>query len=425
MPDKKITELTETTTATGADLIPIVTDVATTPVTKKILVGNLSATAFVSNEVPGGSVNSSNVDFTAAASMTSGTLKVYQNGVRMKGGGVDFTQGSGVNFSFVTAPLTGDLILIDYQTNSGAFSTGSTSFIYNEVPTGLVNGSNTAYDTAHTFVSGSIQVYRDGQLMKGGGADYTETDSNTITFTTAPVTDSVILVTYQSAVSAAGNADTVDGVHASDIPVDGQLIADYGGWQKVNGSWSYASASTITVPSGAASYYQKGDRIRWKQGAGYKYGVIVTVADTLLTIAVNTDYTVANSAITDIYFSHQANPIGYPTSFNFTGSYAFAAGTAPSGALVVDAQQYQIVGGLVFINCLVEYTTAGATATGLTLTLPITSSEALLTGSGYTRDGSAVNRAMERAIIASTTTFAAGFASQTLKQFGINVCYPL
>lgn len=94
---------------------------------------------------------------------------------------------------------------------------GSSSFIYNEVPSGAVNGTNTAFDTANNYVSGSIQVYKDGQLMKGGGADYTETDANTITFTTAPVTGSVLLVTYQKTVSTAGNADTLDGEHLSTI----------------------------------------------------------------------------------------------------------------------------------------------------------------------------------------------------------------
>jgi hypothetical protein len=96
-------------------------------------------------------------------------------------------------------------------------SAGSTSFVTNETPTGLVNGSNTAFDTANSYVTGSIMVYRDGQLMTGGGADYTETDSNTITFVTAPVTGSVIKVSYQQAVSTSGNADTLDGEHVIGI----------------------------------------------------------------------------------------------------------------------------------------------------------------------------------------------------------------
>lgn len=172
-------------------------------------------------ETPSGTVNSSNTTFTLTTAPATGTLKLYQNGVRLKITD-DYTL-SGSTITFVTAPTTGDTLLADYNIISGTFSTGSTSFVYNEVPSGLVNGSNTAYDTAHTYVAGTIQVYRDGQLMKGGGADYTETDSNTITFTTAPVTGSVILVTYQSAVSTAGNADTLDGYHANATPTAGQI----------------------------------------------------------------------------------------------------------------------------------------------------------------------------------------------------------
>lgn len=114
----------------------------------------------------------------------------------------------------------------------------------------------------------------------------------------------------------------------------GQQAFSEDGWQRANETWTYASASTITVPSGAASRYQKGDRVKWTQTT-VKYGVIVTVADTLLTIAVNTDYTVANAAITANYYSHQANPLGYPTWFTYTpnfntGSFDNGSGGQPT-----------------------------------------------------------------------------------------------
>lgn len=105
-----------------------------------------------------------------------------------------------------------------YDANSSEANIGLNSLIINETPSGTVNGSNAAFDTASTYIAGSIQVYRDGQLMKGGGDDYTETDSNTITFTTAPATGSVLLVTYQHIVSTTGNADTLDGYHANATP---------------------------------------------------------------------------------------------------------------------------------------------------------------------------------------------------------------
>ena len=77
------------------------------------------------------------------------------------------------------------------------------------------------------------------------------------------------------------------------------------GWTPADATWTYASASTITVPSGAASIYQKGDRIKWTQTT-VKYGVIVAVADTLLTIAPNDTYAVTDAAISANYYSHQA-----------------------------------------------------------------------------------------------------------------------
>ena len=47
MADKKISALTATTTAVAADLAHIITDVGTTPVNKKITVGNLFSLANV------------------------------------------------------------------------------------------------------------------------------------------------------------------------------------------------------------------------------------------------------------------------------------------------------------------------------------------------------------------------------------------
>lgn len=91
---------------------------------------------------------------------------------------------------------------------------GSNSFIINETPSGLVNGSNAVFDTYQNYVANSLQVFRDGQLMKGAGNDYTETDSNTFTFTTAPATGTVLLVCYQTSANATANADTVDNKHA-------------------------------------------------------------------------------------------------------------------------------------------------------------------------------------------------------------------
>lgn len=89
------------------------------------------------------------------------------------------------------------------------------------------------------------------------------------------------------------------------------------GWSEITDTWAYASATTITVPSGAASLYQKGDKLRLTQTT-VKYFYIVGVADTVLTVTGGSDYTVANAAITDIAISRASDPFGFPGYFSFT-----------------------------------------------------------------------------------------------------------
>lgn len=87
------------------------------------------------------------------------------------------------------------------------------------------------------------------------------------------------------------------------------------GWVDAAESWAYASATTITVPSGAASKYAKGDKIKLTQTT-VKYFYIVGVADTVLTVTGGSDYTVANAAISANYYSHQTSPVGFPMEMN-------------------------------------------------------------------------------------------------------------
>lgn len=146
-----------------------------------------------------------------------------------------------IGASAPATPSDGDLW---YDSDDTSYDDGN-SFVYNETPSGTVNSSNTVFDTANNYIAGTIQVYRDGQLMKGGGDDYTETDSNTITFTTAPTTGSVLLVHYQQAVSVSGNADTLDGSHLSEIFPTG-----IGAWTSFT-----PSLTNVTIGNGTLTGY--------------------------------------------------------------------------------------------------------------------------------------------------------------------------
>jgi hypothetical protein len=59
-------------------------------------------------------VNGSNTAFTLANTPQAGTVRLYQNGLRLfAGAGNDYTI-SGGTITFLTAPSTGDTLLVDY-----------------------------------------------------------------------------------------------------------------------------------------------------------------------------------------------------------------------------------------------------------------------------------------------------------------------
>jgi len=114
-------------------------------------------------------------------------------------------------------------------------------------------------------------------------------------------------------VSVLANATSVNNAKITDerTYVVEQNFKALGGWIPAGQSWSYASASTITVPSGAASIYQIGDKIKITQTTD-KFFYISAVADTVLTVNGAGLYTVANTAITLPCYSRTHQPFGFP-----------------------------------------------------------------------------------------------------------------
>jgi hypothetical protein len=119
------------------------------------------------------------------------------------------------------------------------------------------------------------------------------------------------------------------------------------GWVPVSDTWTYASATTITVPSGAASIYSVGDKVKITQTTA-KYFYITGVADTTLTVYAGSDYTVANAAITSPCYSKALTPIDFPVYFSYTptwlsltkGSGTEVASMAMHGRTVFGAVQF-------------------------------------------------------------------------------------
>lgn len=122
----------------------------------------------------------------------------------------------------------------------------------------------------------------------------------------------------QSTVATAGaNASAVE---YNALRVDSQL-----GWRVPtilvgsvyqDDSWAYASVSgqigTVTVTTDATTRYEVGQKVRFKQGAGYKYFIITSVSATSISITGGSEYTLTNAAITDLYISNWISPLDWP-----------------------------------------------------------------------------------------------------------------
>jgi hypothetical protein len=77
--------------------------------------GSLTPTNFVTEETPSGSINGSNTLFTLANTPTTGTVKVYLNGMRLKSGASNDYTISGTGINMTTAPISGDVLFVDYM----------------------------------------------------------------------------------------------------------------------------------------------------------------------------------------------------------------------------------------------------------------------------------------------------------------------
>ena len=92
------------------------------------------------------------------------------------------------------------------------------------------------------------------------------------------------------------------------------------GWIPSDEAWSYSNSTTITIPAGGVTRYEKGDKVRLTQDSTTKYFYITSVADTTITVTGGSDYSVANSPISVPCTSKAISPEGFPDWFNWSPS---------------------------------------------------------------------------------------------------------
>jgi hypothetical protein len=151
------------------------------------------ADLMVYNETPATPPDGLAVNFTTVQAYEAGTLRVYQDGMRLQKG-TDWIEINPTTYQFTTAPSVGMTIVVDYIKDT-AGATFANLFVYNEVPTGLIDGINANYTTAFDYIANKIEIYLDGMRMQRG-VDWVETGSDTFQFTTPPAVSQILLVDY-------------------------------------------------------------------------------------------------------------------------------------------------------------------------------------------------------------------------------------
>lgn len=165
-----------------------------------------------------------------------------------------------------------------------------------------------------------------------------------------------------------GNGSASDNTAMLDVRGNIQAYnVNSSGWMEVKDTWTYASASTFTIPTNGTLIYQKGDKLRWSEdgGATYKYGALAAIAATLATIIINTDHVITNTAISDVAYSRIDKPLGWPEWFNYA--------PVPTGYSVLPTNtvyQYRTEGTTCWWH-IRENTNGTSNLTTLTIPLPV------------------------------------------------------
>lgn len=201
------------------------------------------------------------------------------------------------------------------------------------------------------------------------------THATGITFTTPTLTSPVLNTAVSG--TAVLDEDNMTSDSATKLATQQSIKAYVDGktsdWTLSADTWTYASASTFTIAGvDRTTTYRKGTRLKFSQ-TSEKYAVVVGSSfstNTTVTIAVNSDYVIANAAITSPYYSYTLMPAGYPAYFSITPSTSNITGFSSVAGYVY---RYSMVGSAIHIYFQIGGTSNSAS---FSIALPATVSPA-------------------------------------------------
>lgn len=189
--------------------------------------------------------------------------------------------------------------------------------------------------------------------------------------------------------------------------VDNQTWSD--GWIPTTDTWTYASASTFTIAGeDRTAIFTPGTKLKFTQTTE-KYATVASSSfstNTTVTIIVNTDYTIANAAITAPFYSYVSNPPAFPVSFSFTVT-ANGFTSNPSGM----TGEYSIIGNRTILASYRMPNAGTSNATTFTFNLPV---NVATTGTSHPYMGGALGATDNGSYLSSYTVASVYSAGSTL-----------
>jgi hypothetical protein len=240
--------------------------------------------------------------------------------------------------------------------------------------------------TAWTLVKSNLKKYFDtvyaalihASRHKSGGADAITLDELA---TPTDVTTLNASTSYHGLLPKLSGVSTefLNGLGSWATPAGGSAgSAD--GWTAAGETWTYVSASQIKVTGAdVTAKYQKGTKLKFTQTAT-KYAVVTSSSlsgsDTLIDIAINIDYTIANATITNPYYSYSENPQGWPDWFNFTSAISNETDTQPTLGNGTLTSRYRISGHTLtgWVKLVWGSSSAAGTGVRINFLLPVAAS---------------------------------------------------
>jgi hypothetical protein len=129
-------------------------------------------------------------------------------------------------------------------------------------------------------------------------------------------------------------------------------------------TWVYASATSVSVPSGAEDIYSVGDKWTLDDNGTVKYGYVVEVTDTILTLFGDL---LTDHVYTANYYNKGGNMIGHPMWFEMEVPVTAETGTFTS---VLGTLRGFMTSRLVTVQLTIAVTTRGTADDSILVEVP-------------------------------------------------------